>query len=979
MKSFNKLYGLSLLSLFMCFAACTSETVEPTPTPAPEPSGQAERRNVLLTLENKLSVAKTKADTKAETIATADENKISSLDIYVFGSKTEDGTYTYQERFCYRENSSDLPPGSDVTAIDLNAIGDKGTETTALLSLKKGLFVKLYCIANQSKLIDPANGNEFNSFVPLIQSNPGQAGNTVTEGIPVEADFKLLQSIQLDPTATDLLLTPLPMTGAYTTPLDLTDFSVSARLQLGFRLTRSVARFDIVNDAKTSKFTIQSVSMANGRKGVSFFPLTVTGKKPATAGDLITYPARKFDGEKANEGTCTGAFYSWPSPLEDAGYLILSGTYAANATENIPVTYKVPFKPAGEGNYIEVAHNHRYTVAITAADEYHLDFTITVADWTDEGSIDEYQPGGDADANGVAVNVDGVNVTYDAATRTVTMPVVDDTKFTIEGASAAGYYTRMYYENEDTQHQWLIMTPTADNDTKADAQPIIYTIQKDNKYKDTKYPVAFIRFTDKISAKETVVIVQPFARPSATTKSLSDGSTFTDNVLTLYQTTAVSQPTATLNIFSSGGSKLDFTNWNSPVGWFIVSPAMEQDLVSADYILTLNSSGENFPDPYPLEGKEFTFSNKANTDMKETITLKLKSELTVTPATEGQALFDNSTSTLRLYNNAADKVKLTVSTIGGSEVVDKPEWLTVTPQNDGKNTTTYSFYVAESATTGVNSTFKIRSKADNSIEKTYKVYSINKEVTFTDPYKNSSYTSSANFTSPSSTVTYFPCNGSYFEFKVNSPKGVTLDGSSSWAKLTQRSETTLANGQKQTTVRLERGSGYSDASYNTIRGNLTFYIKDKYSNNTTKKTLTVKQYDGIVYPGSNIPAKRLSNNGINWWVAMENANNGNPMYYTTFESRKNNVCPSGWRVPSSAEYRKLWNSSGLASPHSNVSSSVLNNIFSIYGKAYIRYYSIDWQLDANFRCGMIPVESPGRAYIDGISANECYIRCVKNQ
>ena len=79
--------------------------------------------------------------------------------------------------------------------------------------------------------------------------------------------------------------------------------------------------------------------MANGRKGVSFFPLTVTGKLPnADAGDLITYPARKFDGEKANEGVCTGAFYTWPSPAADGGYLILSGTYAANQTENIPVT-----------------------------------------------------------------------------------------------------------------------------------------------------------------------------------------------------------------------------------------------------------------------------------------------------------------------------------------------------------------------------------------------------------------------------------------------------------------------------------------------------------------------------------------------------------------------------------------------------------------------------------------------------------------
>ena len=324
MRLFNKLYGISLFTLLLSVASCTSETEEQHRTSAPDPSGSEARREVILTLKNKLSVVKTKA---GDAIATTDENKISSLDIYVFGSTTENGTYTYQERFSYRESSAEMPSGNDVTPLDLTAVGSDGKQTNALLSLKKGLFVKIYCIANQSKLIDPATDTVFNGFIPLVQSNPGQPGNTVTEGTPTESDFLLFKSIQLDPaSATDILKTPLPMTGAYATPLDLTDFSVSARLQLGFRLTRSVARFDIVNDAATSKFTIQSVSMANGRRGVSFFPLKVTGTLPtAASGDLITYPARPFDGEKANAGNCLGAFYTWPSPMGDGGYLILSG------------------------------------------------------------------------------------------------------------------------------------------------------------------------------------------------------------------------------------------------------------------------------------------------------------------------------------------------------------------------------------------------------------------------------------------------------------------------------------------------------------------------------------------------------------------------------------------------------------------------------------------------------------------------------
>lgn len=93
MRTFNKLYGIPLLSLLLSVAACTSETEEPGGKPD---SGGIQdgtpRREVLLTLKNKLSVPLTKA---GDAIATAAENKISSLDIYVFGSKTEDGVYTY--------------------------------------------------------------------------------------------------------------------------------------------------------------------------------------------------------------------------------------------------------------------------------------------------------------------------------------------------------------------------------------------------------------------------------------------------------------------------------------------------------------------------------------------------------------------------------------------------------------------------------------------------------------------------------------------------------------------------------------------------------------------------------------------------------------------------------------------------------------------------------------------------------------------
>ena len=71
------------------------------------------------------------------------------------------------------------------------------------------------------------------------------------------------------------------MTGALTTPLDLTDFG-------------------------------------NARRGSDLFPIRPYGDMPeAKPDELITTPERRFYGENANKGRQAGAFYSYPSPLKD--------------------------------------------------------------------------------------------------------------------------------------------------------------------------------------------------------------------------------------------------------------------------------------------------------------------------------------------------------------------------------------------------------------------------------------------------------------------------------------------------------------------------------------------------------------------------------------------------------------------------------------------------------------------------------------
>ena len=149
-------------------------------------------------------------------------------------------------------------------------------------------------MANCSKLYktDGDAVTLFDNFKSLEQSKPGMPDNVVTAGIPTEDEFKTLHTKLIDvttdpPTVDDVLESPLPMSGAYTTPLDLTDFGTSARTQIGLKLSRMVARFDVINDAEKSKFTVEKISMGRGQSAAQFFPI----KTLVTDADkLITYP-----------------------------------------------------------------------------------------------------------------------------------------------------------------------------------------------------------------------------------------------------------------------------------------------------------------------------------------------------------------------------------------------------------------------------------------------------------------------------------------------------------------------------------------------------------------------------------------------------------------------------------------------------------------------------------------------------------------
>lgn len=260
----------------LLLSACSSESRLDEVT-TPDTPSNPERREVLLTLNNKLAVN----PHSARGIATAEENAISTLDVYIFGSADEDGTYTFQQRFAFRDDASGpLPAGAEELQLSEAAADGGESVTTGLLSLKRGLFVKLYCVANDTALINPQGGKlmKAEDFIPLTLTQAGTSaenGNNPVEkrGAPTEKEFLTFHTALLTPAradetkpddnaaANETLLTPLAMSGAMSTPLDLTDPASSSRLQTRLRLTRLAARFDIVNDARKSRLTITSVSM----------------------------------------------------------------------------------------------------------------------------------------------------------------------------------------------------------------------------------------------------------------------------------------------------------------------------------------------------------------------------------------------------------------------------------------------------------------------------------------------------------------------------------------------------------------------------------------------------------------------------------------------------------------------------------------------------------------------------------------------
>ena len=704
------LLRLSLAVLPCLTAACTSEveTVGETPgTPENPQANDPNRRSVVISLQNKLILVNGTPENRTamtrDGIAEDDENRIESFDIYAFGSDKEEGPYTFQERFAYRAEAGNLPAGT--SPLDLKSDEAAG-KVNVVFYPRKGLFTKFYCVANQTKMND-ATGHEYIGYTPLQQSS--QQASTpddavTTPGIPTENDFIKLNTPLLEPTGfnNDILLAPLPMSGANGQPVDLREYSMGTYVRLNISLTRAVARFDVVNDAVKSHFTITDISMGNGRQGVTLFPIRAIGDVPATPGQLITYPYRPFDGLNANAGTTTKAFYCYPCKAMDDGFLILKGLYAVNLTdEKKEVSYRIPFERVSDGNgtHIEINHNHRYTVQITEADPFELTANIRLVDWETGDYIDDYEPDNGLDAITVSALLPDGETTYDVNTSIVTLALKAGSSFNISTGSNAGVEAKLSYYGGTTETEWLKLEEIPGTATRAGGtQQVKYKVSFNEDYMGDSYPRGILRLIDKAGGGEEVILINttfgiPVVESTGGTMS-PDGVNNWDaaeNTLYLVQAADAKVSTGKITITSIGGSKVEL-----PADAGITVIPASSTHTTQEY--TFQWAGMNATD---LTEKELAVTLKNNSD--ETKIGEI-SNLQLTNAGAGISLSSvmGTTATLTMPIIKDRQFTLTMDNYSKPTISKCPSWLEdITPlttrSTPESKTTSFTFKLIENA------------------------------------------------------------------------------------------------------------------------------------------------------------------------------------------------------------------------------------------------------------------------------------------
>lgn len=783
----KKTYLMLLLALAGLGSSCTNEDG----TEGPNLSGAAGEIQLVFSGSGE-STEYTKA------IASESENKIDNLKVYLFGAATAtatDAQYEYMETWTMTEAAP---------AAKQFILQSSGSSWTASIKPgeKKGLpYLTLVCVANQDNLFD-ADGSAFGALTAVVTD----AGGTVTTaGTKLDA-FKAAYTAKL--TGTDILKTPLAMTGTGTTKIS---GSVS---KVAITLKRIVARFDIDNTTATSQLTIEQVSMGQGRPNGSLFGTALAEAATPTT-DLLTYADVPFAGENANQGTLESALYVYPNLPADKSFLIIKGKYKSPSTgEQIPVTYNIPVVKTPEGattetpaNYIAIDANSRYKLRITDVTESNIYSTFEVEDWTSGG--------------GVIVKPENAKPEVKGLTGTNVPTLVAGTT-TYYRTENAGTFNIVMTSTGALEYSRGLVTKTGEIDwlTVGDAT----SVQKDG-ITETTFPVTIADATGKHPVSLTFInqaasfdpdlqtiltFVGPAAAPaiSEVVKGHSAGNsvdfTAPDAPKVVMKKEAGSY--VSLNLFCVDG----LAEITAPEGYSV--DAVSTEGFTTTYRITITDAGK------ATDNAQIEFKNRANAASKTTLTIEHKK------ASKPSIVANDNTTTYQksAYNNetlggtanaaTADmflidgstiyvKATCTESTEAGAVIAVAPAGVTVTEQSDAGifkvEIPTASTLTAE---TPVTVTFK--NKAEETVTSTLAITPKSAVPTVALADDNAAVTdnSDGSYTIDPATLTT-----NTFTLTVTAPLGASLASltdpftSAGWLKLADGNvgETTITAGGSQ--------------------------------------------------------------------------------------------------------------------------------------------------------------------------------------
>ena len=394
-------------------------------------------------------------------IASESENKIENLDVYIFASDAQAGTYRYLDKW-----ESAAANDKVQNKFLLQASGSEWNASIFPTEIAGYPYLKLFLVANREDDLYQENGATALTLTPFTSSDNFDAATD-------EATF--LQSYTKALTADKVLYPSLLMTGNGTTKMLGTVSNVKIELK------RVVARFDIDNTARTSNLTIQSIALKQGRKtGTLWSSGTLT---PIVDADLATSPLLMEYKEvdytalaNANTGVTESAIYTYPTLDTDKASLIIKGTYHDPVTNSDkPATYTVPLQKTDDATGttadIAILRNNRYKLRIIDVTSTTMAAAFEIEDWTSSGGI-TVKPEPPvlpitftADGADVAeVEDDKIRVDVDGGTFTLTVSHINNKPVTIE--------TTPEYEPTygDGNNNWITIAPvtraTATDDTK---------------------------------------------------------------------------------------------------------------------------------------------------------------------------------------------------------------------------------------------------------------------------------------------------------------------------------------------------------------------------------------------------------------------------------------------------------------------------------------------------------------------------------